>query len=60
MLLRGMNLKVMLKDGLRINHRFDCDSEGVVYLISCKSCGLQYVGNTITAFRLHLTIIRVL
>ena len=37
----------------RINHRFDCDSEGVVYLISCKSCGLQYVGNTITAFRLR-------
>ena len=37
----------------RINHRFDCDSEGVVYLISCKSCGLLYVGNTITAFRLR-------
>ena len=37
----------------RINHRFDCDTEGVVYLISCKSCGLQYVGNTITAFRLR-------
>ena len=36
----------------RINRRFDCDSEGVVYLISCKSCGLQYEGNTITAFRL--------
>ena len=36
----------------RINHCFDCDSEGVVYLISCKNCGLQYVGNTITAFRL--------
>ena len=36
-----------------INHRFDCDSEGVVYLISCKSCGLQYVENTITAFRLR-------
>jgi hypothetical protein len=34
-----------------INHRFDCDSEGIVYLISCKFCGLQYVGNTITPFR---------
>jgi hypothetical protein len=30
-----------------INHRFDCDSEGIVYLISCKFCGFQYVGNTI-------------
>ena len=37
----------------RINPSFDCDSEGVVYLISCKSCGLQNVGNTITAFRLR-------
>ena len=36
-----------------INHRFDCDSEGIVYLISCKFCGLQYVGNTITPFRLR-------
>jgi hypothetical protein len=35
-----------------INHRFDCDSEGIVYLISCKFCVLQYVGNTITPFRL--------
>ena len=37
----------------RINHRFNCNSEGVVYLISSKSCWLQYVGNTITAFRLR-------
>ena len=36
-----------------INHRFDCDSESIVYLISCKCCGLQYVGNTITPFRLR-------
>ena len=36
-----------------INHRFDCDSEGIVYLISCKFCGLQNVGNTITPFRLR-------
>ena len=28
-----------------INHRFDCDSEGVTYLISSNSCGLQYVGS---------------
>ena len=36
-----------------INHRFDCDSEGVKYLISCNICGLQYVGSTITSFRLR-------
>ena len=35
-----------------INHVFDCDS-GVVYLIACKKCGLQYVGNTVTPFRLR-------
>ena len=36
-----------------INHRFDCDSEGVIYLINCNSCGLQYIGSTITSFRLR-------
>ena len=36
-----------------VNHVFDCDSEGVVYLITCKKCGLQYVGNTVTSFRLR-------
>ena len=36
-----------------INHRFDCDSEGVIYLISCNICGLQYVGSTITSFPLR-------
>ena len=28
-------------------------SEGVVYLITCRTCHLQYVGNTVTAFRLR-------
>ena len=37
----------------RVNHRLDCDSEGMFYFISYKSCGLQYVGNTITPFRLR-------
>ena len=35
-----------------INHAFNCDSKGVVYLITCKYCNLQYVGNTFTQFRL--------
>ena len=34
-----------------VNQIFDCDSEGVVYLITCKKCSLQYVGNTVTSFR---------
>ena len=36
-----------------INHAFNCDSKGVVYLITCKYCNLQYVGNTVTQFRLR-------
>ena len=36
-----------------VNHRFDCNSKNVVYLISCKICGLQYVGSTATKFRLR-------
>ena len=34
-----------------INHSFNCDSAGVVYLLTCKICSKQYVGSTITAFR---------
>ena len=36
-----------------INHAFNCDSKGVVYLITFKYCNLQYVGNTVTPFRLR-------
>ena len=34
-----------------IGSRFDCDSSGVVYLLGCKVCGMQYVGSTFTPFR---------
>ena len=34
-----------------IGSRFDCDSSGVVYLLGCKVCGMQYVGSTLTPFR---------
>ena len=37
--------------GYKINSRFDCDSSGVVYLLGCKVCGMQYVGSTFTPFR---------
>ena len=36
-----------------INYEFDCDSNGVVYLIKCKRCGKQYIGSTINTFRTH-------
>ena len=39
------------KKSFHINHSSDCDSSGVVYLITCKRCAKQYVGSTITEFR---------
>ena len=33
-----------------INDEFDCDSNGVVYLIKFKRCARQHVGSTINAF----------
>ena len=41
------------KRSFYINHSFDCDSQGVVYLITRKRCGKQYVGSTTTPFRLR-------
>ena len=32
-----------------INFTFDCDSEGVVYVMICKTCRKVYVGSTITS-----------
>jgi len=29
----------------------DCNSIGVVYLVTCKTCNIQYVGSTVTKFR---------
>ena len=33
------------KKNYEINHKFDCDSKCLIYLFSCKTCGLQYVGS---------------
>ena len=41
------------KRGYNINYQLDCNSNNVVYLITCKVCGLQYVGSTSTKFRLR-------
>ena len=39
------------KESFKINHKFDCDSKCIIYLFSCKACGLQYVGSTVERFR---------
>ena len=36
-----------------INRGLDCNSRNVVYLISYKVCGFQYVGSTTTKFRVR-------
>ena len=38
------------KESYKINHKFDCDSKCIIYLFSCKACGLQYVGSTVQRF----------
>ena len=35
----------------KINYSFNCDSESVVYLISCTKCRTSCVGSTIKSFR---------
>ena len=34
-----------------INYSFDCDSEGVIYVLKCIGCFKIYVGSIITSFR---------
>ena len=36
-----------------INYSLNCNSNNFVYLITCKKCSLQYVGSTVTKFRLR-------
>ena len=35
----------------KINHRFTCSDKCLVYLLSCKVCGMQYNGQTNDEFR---------
>ena len=41
------------KRSFYINHSFDCDSQGMVYLMTCERCGKKYVESTTTPFRLR-------
>ena len=36
----------------QINHDFNCDDRCLIYLLKCKVCKKQYVGETMDAFRL--------
>ena len=37
----------------KINHQFECNEKCLVYLLTCKKCLKQYVGQTIDTFRNH-------
>ena len=38
------------KEEYKVNHKFCCD-DSLVYLLTCKICKLQYVGQTVGGFR---------
>ena len=39
------------KQKYKINHHLNCNDKCLIYLLSCKVCGLQYVGSTTDKFR---------
>ena len=44
--IRSANGKVF-----KINHQLNCDDKCFVYLLTCRACGIQYVGQTTDKFR---------
>lgn len=38
---------------IKINGDFDCNSSNVIYVIQCKACQCQYVGQSKTSFRIR-------
>ena len=40
-----------IKKQYKINYNFNCNDKSLIYLLSCKICGLQYVGFTTDPFR---------
>ena len=40
-------------ESFKINHTLNCDSNCLTYLLTCKCCGKQYVGETTDEFRLR-------
>ena len=43
----------MVRDGVKyvLNHELNCDDNCMIYLLSCKCCGKQYVGDKTDSFR---------
>ena len=39
------------KEQYKINHLLNCNDKCLIYLLSCKVCGLQYVGSTSDKFK---------
>ena len=40
-------------ESFKINHKLNCDNNCLIYLLTCKCCGKQYVGETTDEFRLR-------
>lgn len=40
----------------KINGTFDCNSENVIYLIQCRKCQIQYIGETKTSIRKRMNL----
>ena len=41
------------KEEYKINHSFNCNEKYLIYLLTCKVCLKQYVGQTVDEFRLR-------
>ena len=37
-------------EGFKITHKLNCDDNCLIYLLTCKCCGNQYVGETTDEF----------
>ena len=35
---------------IKMTHKFDCNTTGVIYMTECHKCGLQYIGQTFRRF----------
>ena len=38
------------KAAYKINHNFNCNSKYLINLLSCKTCGKQYIGKAVKKF----------
>ena len=43
------------KINIKINQKLSCDSKNIIYVITCKKCNVQYVGETSRNLRERLT-----